>query len=211
MGSTFTVRVSYLGKPLAGVRVDILNSSEEKPTPKSFGVTGADGTLKIRNLAAGKYWLYTELLGLSAGGECFHVNKRSSLRAETLLRYEWGDNPKPMSQIKGTLFDLPELKLNSPVSPVVPMEGAQFKLQNPLNGATYTTASNQDGSFSFGEIPSGIYVLHIEGGTGHHYDPENILIEISPSASNNTLLLTRMDGGGGSCRDTFLQIQFVRG
>jgi hypothetical protein len=124
------------------------------------------------------------------------------------LQYEWGDYPKAISQIKGTLFDLTELKLNSPV---VPMEGAQFKLQNPLNGATYTTASNQDGSFSFGVIPSGIYVLHIEGGTGHHYDPENILIEISPSATNNTLLLTRMDGGGGSCRDTLLQIQFVRG
>jgi len=40
--------------------------------------------------------------------------------------------------------------------------------------------------------------LHIEGGTGHHYEPENVLIEISPSATNNTLLLTRMEAGGGS-------------
>jgi hypothetical protein len=68
MGSTFTVRISYLGKPLAGVRVDIGNAAEEKPTPKSFGVTAADGILKITNLAPGKYWLYTELLGISAVG-----------------------------------------------------------------------------------------------------------------------------------------------
>jgi ER membrane protein complex subunit 7-like protein len=77
-------------------------------------------------------------------------------------------------------------------------------------GAIYAAVSNQDGKFSFGEIPSGTYVLHVEGGTGHHYDPEDILIEISPDATNNALQLWRVDGGGGSCRSTFLDIQFVR-
>src|SRR5262245_42279377 len=101
MGATFTVRITQMGKALPGVRVDVAKSTDEQSTPKFFGVTAADGTLKITNLPPGNYSIYTELLGISAGAECFHVNKRSSLRAKTRLQYEWGDYPTPISQIKG--------------------------------------------------------------------------------------------------------------
>jgi hypothetical protein len=82
---------------------------------------------------------------------------------------------------------------------VEPTGEAQLELEDPLAGAIYTTVSDNDGRFSFGDVPSGTYVLHIEGGAthvGHELEPTDLLIRVTDTASRN-MLLER--SGGSTC------------
>ena len=82
---------------------------------------------------------------------------------------------------------------------VEPIREAKLKVQNAISGATYDTVSDYDGNFSFGPLPNGTYVLHIEGGdtpSGRVYVSSDELIQVSRSARYNSLLFTRPMGGG---------------
>jgi len=85
-----------------------------------------------------------------------------------------------------------------------------LRLQDPLTGAVYSTLSDSDGHFSFGQIPKGIYVLHIEAGTapgGRGYDSTDLLVRLSDTAKQAMLLLTRSDASAGSCGGTSLELR----
>jgi hypothetical protein len=89
----------------------------------------------------------------------------------------------------------------------VPISGARLRLQNPTTGAVFSATSDQDGVFAFDRIPSGTYVLHAEGGKSwRDYEVTDVLITLSPTASKNTLVLTRRDPGGGDCGGTSLDL-----
>jgi hypothetical protein len=91
----------------------------------------------------------------------------------------------------------------------VPIVGAGLRLQDPITHAIYLASSGQDGRFSFEGIPSGTYVLHIEGGAAgdRGYDATDQLINLDASASRNWLVFKRSEGGGGSCGATELDLQ----
>jgi hypothetical protein len=83
-----------------------------------------------------------------------------------------------------------------------------LKLHDPLTGAVYTTVSNGDGNFSFGEIANGTYVLHIEGGAtpmGHELQPTDLLIRVVDTANRDTLLLER--SGGSTCGGPYITLE----
>jgi hypothetical protein len=76
-----------------------------------------------------------------------------------------------------------------------PITGASLTLQNPLDGANYHAATDDNGAFLLPWVPDGTYVLHIEGGNAgeHGYEETNLLLKISSNASRDTLLLTRRE------------------
>lgn len=92
----------------------------------------------------------------------------------------------------------------------VPIAHARLKLENPITAAVYTAESDADGRFTFGDIAPGTYVLHVDGGTvtdGRDYDSTDLVVALSHAAKWDTLLLSRRDGGGGSCGGTYLELR----
>ena len=186
---------------------------------KSFsGMTASDGTVHVADLPAGEYWLDAELLGITAGSQCFHIGSRTSRKAKRTLTYEWGDLAPSTRQIAGTLID-PQpgegaiLLQNVRNGVVDPIPEARLKLQNALTGAVYNAVSNHDGGFSFAPPPNGTYVLHVEGGTmpsGRDYQSTDLLVRLSNTATQNMLLLKRTSGGAGSCGGPSLSLELRR-
>jgi carboxypeptidase family protein len=209
MRRDFVVRITYADKPLSGVSVQITGT-------KSFSATSStDGTVNVSGLPPGDYWLNTDLLGISAGGQCFHVNSRSSRKARRMVRYEWGDLAPGIRRVAGKLIDSQPSQDGNPLWNVThrleaPISDAALKLQNPFTGQVFRTTSNHDGDFSFDAIPSGRYVLHVEGGTtraGGNYESTDQLINISETARPSSLALEWRESGGGSCGGASLQLR----
>ncbi len=213
--ANFTVRVIHADKPLAGVAVQVTAFGDQQATQSFSSITGKDGTARITGLRPGTYWLNAELLGITAGSQCFHVSNRSSWRSKSKISYEWGDLAPATRQIAGKLVDSQPGHDESPIMNLihridVPINGARMKLQDPLTGNVYNSVSDDNGDFAFDSAPKGIYVLHIDGGTvsrDRDYDPSDILIRLSDTATRDSLLLKRREAGGGSCGGTYLELQ----
>jgi len=205
----FTVMFKHDGKPLAGVLVEITGEGKQQFS----GLTSTDGKAHL-NLSPGHYWIKAELLGISAAYECFHINQQSSKTAKREFTYEWGDSAPATRQVAGKMVDSQPRKDGTPLWNLlhridVPITGASLRLQDPVTGSAYTTISDTSGAFVFDSIPPATYVLHIEGGAvgDRGYDPTDVLIELNPKASRNQLVLTRREGGGGSCGGTSLELR----
>lgn len=211
----FVVRITHGGKPLPGVSVRITGSTEQKINELFFRLTAADGTVRVADLPPGEYWLNAELLGITAVFHCFHVNSRTSRKAKKKVNYEWGDEAPATRQIAGRLIDSQPGQGGTPLWNLlhrveVPISEARMKLQNPLTGAVHNTVSDANGHFSFDGVPSGTYVIHIEGGTtlnGRDYDSTDQLIQLSETAKSDSLLLKRREASAGSCGGTHLELQ----
>jgi len=64
------------------------------------------------------------------------------------------------------------------------------------------TTSDNDGHFTFGEIPDGLYVLRVEAGAaagGRSIERVNLLFRLSHSAAQRNLSVDEADAIGGSC------------
>jgi len=212
----FVVRVTHGDKPLQGVSVRVSSAAEGNVNNLFSGVTAADGSVRVVSLPPGEYWLNAELLGIVAGTECFHVDPRPTRKGKKKVSYDWGDLAPATRQVAGRLIDSQpgqgEIPIWNQLHRVdTPISEARLRLQDPLTGAVYSTLSDSDGHFSFGSIPNGIYVLHIEGGTaprGRGFDSSDHLIRLSDTdtAKGDMLLLSRRDAGAGSCGGTSLEL-----
>jgi hypothetical protein len=196
------VKVTHQDKPLSGVTVLVTGMG----TQVFLGRTEADGTVRISNVPAGDYWLQAELLGIYAAYTCFHVSPRPSRKAQKKLKFEWGDMPPATQQIAGRLQTRQLGKEGNLVERVrhpvdVPIRNASLILRSPINDAVYRAASDQDGKFTFAEIPPGVYILHVEGGAtpdGETFGADDQLLRLATSAKSKALVLTP-NVGGGSC------------
>lgn len=200
--SNAIVSVVHGGKPLSGVAVQITRGGVQVFS----GITEADGAVHISGLQPGDYWLNAELLGISAAYTCFHINARASRKAQKKLIFDWGGEPLAIRRITGRL-QISELgKEGDLVWRVqhridVPIRNANLIVRSPFNDDVYKGASDQDGKFSFPEIPPGIYVLHVEGGAtpnGEAFGPDDFVLRLTPSAKSENLVL-KPNVGGGSC------------
>jgi hypothetical protein len=215
----FVVQITHEGIPLSGVTITVTTTTDtdEKIKTAFSGLTATDGSVHISSLVPGEYWLRAAMLGIIAGTECFHVRARPSKKAKKLVKYFWGNLAPTSRQIAGRLIDTQPGEGETPLAKLmhqvdVPVSGALFKLQNALTGSVFRTASDRDGAFSFGFLPNGIYVLHVEGGRAgaREYDFADILIRLNDGAASDTLVLRRRDAGGGSCGGTSLELQRTR-
>ena len=206
MRRTFTLRVTHANRALAGVVVHIFREGNEK----SALVTDSSGTVYIRNLDPGEYWLKADFLGTDVVYTCFHVNGRSTAKAKVHLSYSWGEEAPATARISGVLFDSqPADRENPLIRSDVPIAGANVRLADPLTGAVYLTNSDRDGKFAFDATPNGTYALHLDGGYAgdRAYDATDKIITVSSSATRNWLVLRRIQADGGSCGGTELEVR----
>jgi hypothetical protein len=208
----FRVSVVNDKRPLSKVRVRVFSYAANKEVESFSGLTEADGTVKVSGLSAGEYWLEAERLGIHAAYHCFHVSPRPAFSAKRILKYKWdfyiprsfrgaaGRVSYTQPGTGGTLLQ----NITHPAS--VPIKNARLKLQSPWSEEAFHTVSDEDGAFSFGKIANGIYVLHVEGGTGGSYDATDSLIEITTAASARMLDLNYREAGGGSCGNSILKL-----
>jgi hypothetical protein len=210
----FTVTVKHDNTPLAGVTIEVTSTPNDGNSIRVFsGVTASDGTVHVSNFAPGDYWITADLFGINAAYHCFHIEEKPSRIAKRSLKYEWGDLAPAAKHVAGKLIDSQPGKGGTAIWNLVhrievPISGAYLTLRNPLTGTAYRTASDGSGIFSFGDIQSGTYVLHIEGGNAgeRSYDGTDLLLAVSPKAHRDALLLTHRDAGGGSCGGTSLEL-----
>lgn len=216
MRCTFAVDITHDGKPLPGVTVKVRGFGGEKNNIQLFsGVTARNGKVVVGELPPGNYWLDTELLGITAGSQCFHVTAGSSRSAKKRIAYVWGDLAPGVRRMAGRLIDSQPGHGSSPIMNQVhrvdvPIVHANMKLQNPITAVAYSTESDADGHFTFGDVPSGTYVLHIDGGTvtdGRDYESTDLLVALGERAKWDTLLLSRREAGAGSCGGTYLELR----
>ena len=207
---TFTIVVTHDDKPLAGVSFHVV----EKGAERFSGLTDENGIIHVPKLLPGLYWLNGNLLGTGVVYTCFHVGEKPSRRAKAELNYTWGDEAPGTSRIAGRLVDSQPGKGGTPIWNLVhraevPIVGAGLRLQDPITHAIYLSNSDGDGRFYFEDVPSGTYVLHIEGrATGDRsYDATDQLVRLDDSATRNFLLFKRRDASGGSCGGTELDLQ----
>jgi hypothetical protein len=199
----FVVRVTHQGKPLAGVSVSIRPFNRMGDSKPLLLTTDSHGAARIANLPAGQYWLDSDLLGISAGGSCFHVAETSSNKAKKRLNYEWGDLAQSTRQVEGALTESRPGEGGTPFQNLLhrveaPIPGAKMKLTNPLNGAVYDTVSGADGHFSFGTVPNGTYVFHVESGSAPaQFEPSNLVVKLDPKAGMDKLMLEARESGCG--------------
>jgi hypothetical protein len=204
MRNDFIVSVTHDEKPLARVRVEIRANTQDEPRVWFRSLTDESGTVSITNLAPGNYWISTDLLGISAGEQCFHVRERPK-HPQVRLAYEWGEMAIGVRQIKGVLTGLqPGTGANRIQNSLhgvrVPLPGIGLRLQNPLTGETYSVTSNDMGAFAFESAPAGTYVLHVEGGTklgDSTLESTDLLINLSPAAKLDALPLITSNTCGG--------------
>lgn len=209
MNRDFVVVVRHEGKPLKGVTVKVTDASAAL---RFSAETTSTGAASISGLPPGDYWLDVSFLGIGAGYECFHVSERPSRHAKQRVKFEWGDEAPATRRIVGRLVDSQPGTGGNPIWNMihrvnVPITEARLNLQDPITRRIFPTTSDQNGTFAMDGIPAGIYVLHIEGGSGgRDYEPTDLLIRLSPSASRDELELTRREPGGGSCGGTSLDL-----
>jgi hypothetical protein len=170
MRRNFVVHITHQDRALSGVSVHVRRFGGENNDTELFsGMTSSDGTVQVDDLPPGEYWLDAELLGISAGSECFHIGPSASRKAKKQLTYEWGDLAPAVRRIAGRLVDNQPGQEGTPIWNLihrvdVPIAEAKLKLEDPRTGAVYTTTSDVDGHFAFAGKADGIYVLHVDAG-----------------------------------------------
>lgn len=215
MRQSFKVRVLHADKPLPGVTVRIARTGEGGDEKFFLGTTGSDGSVHITNLPPGNYWIYTDLLGIGAGTNCFHVSSHSTSKALKSLKYEWGDLAPATRSMQGTVVDLQPGKTGTLIERLlhrveVPIPNARLTLHDPFSGSAVTTLTDETGKFSFAGISKRTYVVHIDSGTapgGREYDSSDILVALADKARLDTLRLVRREASGGSCGGTSIELQ----
>jgi Carboxypeptidase regulatory-like domain len=210
----FVVEIKHNGKPLPGVAVEVRENDEGRSDIVFSGSTGSSGQAHINNLPSGNYFLRTAFLGISAGSECFHISSTPTPNARGHVILDWGDMPSGYRQMAGRLIDVQPglgdsgvLKLMHAAD--VPIAHAKLKLQSPTTHAVFSAESDSDGRFAFGGVPSGTYVLHLDGGTaspGRDYASSDLLVSVGKDARFDTMLIAHRDPGAGNCGGTSLEI-----
>ncbi len=205
MRPDFLVQVYRDSHPLSGVAVKVASSNGEARFSET---TDETGEVHVTNLAPGDYWIRVSLLGISAGEECFHVD-RGIARGEKRLRYEWGVLAVGVSGVAGSLS---WYKLGIGGTPTenlvhqlrVAASNISLILTNPFTKQTFEATSDADGHFSFSDITPGIYVLHTTAEDGH-FDASDILLELSPGRGRQYIPLVARRN---TCGTTSFELDF---
>jgi hypothetical protein len=169
MRQSFKVRVLHDDKPLPGVTVRIARTGEGGDEKFFLGTTDSNGLVHVTNLPSGNYWIFTDLLGISGGTQCFHVAEHSTSNALKSLKYDWGDMAPTTKSVQGTLVNSQPGQTGTPIERLVhrvyvPIPNAKLTLHDAHKGSAIATSTDDKGNFSYPGIPNGTYVLHIDSG-----------------------------------------------
>ncbi len=157
--SDFKVRVSYQGKPLSGIEVEIKREIREPEFHFETVVwnrTNDSGELLVQHLPAGTYFIETRHAEV-AGGEAAELNVSDSPDALSELGLHWPAHTIfTLREIKGILAA--ERDPSDPFEKSNPLTDASVLLMDALSGRQIgATVSDDHGNFGF--APSVAYTF----------------------------------------------------
>lgn len=196
-----TVVVTHHDKPIAGIKVEVV--PEKSIEPVFTATTDENGTVLIRRLTVGRYYLMASHEDFDAGKEWIEVVAVPDAKTKKRLDFQWVDWSYQTSRVAGTLMGLvPGNTGNKLMDIVHPMEaiypGVEVTLRSALSDDGYRTVSDSNGAFLIGNVPDGIYILTIAGGmksiTGIAEVTRHV-IDVKRTISRTSLPLQLRDNG----------------
>lgn len=176
----FTVEVRFQGKPLEGASVEIMGHEDFRTTTFT---TGTDGKA-IVNVPEGSYFLTARKFGVVIGSECgIRVSAASGKRSFT---YDWKDTPEPVGRVSGRFSH--QLYGTQELAPLPSWKMILHAFDGPVRQASVAP----EGTFDFGPLPEGLYVLEVPAADG----ARPILLRIDATSKRRDLDLIL---GGGLC------------
>ena len=204
-----TVVVTHRDKPIAGIEVQVV---PERSTETVFAATtDKNGTVLIRRLKAGRYYLTALHEEFEAGKEWIEVVAVPDPKTSKRFDFQWADWSYETNRVAGTLTGLVQgntgnklMDIAHPVKTIYP--GVEITLRSAFSGDEYRTVSDETGAFLIGNVPDGIYVLTIAGGmkaiTGTAGDTRQV-IDVKRCSGRTMLPLQLKDAG---CYQTEFQL-----
>jgi hypothetical protein len=162
-----TVVVTHRDKPIQGIEVQVV--PKKSIDPVFTAITDEHGTVLIRGLIVGQYYLTASHEDFEAGKEWIEVVAVPDSQTQRRLDFQWADWSYETSRVAGTLTGLiagnTGNKLMDIVRPVKTFyPGVDMMLKGAFSGEQFHSISDSAGGFMFGDVPDGIYVLTIAGG-----------------------------------------------
>ena len=204
-----TVVVTHRDKPIAGIEVQVV--PEKSIEPVFTAATDANGTVIIRRLKAGRYYLTASHEDFEAGKEWIEVVAVSDAKTKKRFDFQWADWGYETSRVAGSLTGLIQgntgnklMDIARPVETVYP--GVDLTLKGAFSGDEYRTVSDSAGAFQVGDVPDGIYILTIAGGMKSITGTAGVtrhVIDVKRSSSRTMLRLQLKDTG---CYETEFQL-----
>lgn len=196
-----TVLVTHRDMPIAGITVSVLPENHSEPV--FIGNTDSRGIVVIQKLSFGKYFVTAVHDGLEAGKDWIEVVAKPDSKTVKRLTFEWADWSYETSRVEGTLTGhIPGntgnklLDIARPVETVYP--GVDLTLTGAFSDDEYQTISDSSGTFLFGEVPNGIYLLRIAGGmksVSGVGDITIIVLDVKRTSKRDSLPLQLKDTG----------------
>jgi hypothetical protein len=165
MPPSFAVVVRDLGIPVAGLRVRVeTNNPDEEDVTVLEGLTDGRGTLHVKHLSPGLYWV---IVGEHTGFIQWHlvrVKEQSVYRLSNLLESNWV--PAQVLRLRsfgGILTDLDlAAEQDEPQKPRRALGNVFLAVKEARSLRTVAEASTaDDGSFHFPALPPGLYVVKV--------------------------------------------------
>lgn len=110
MTPDLTVVVIHRKRPIAGIEVEVAamveattTQSEATGQPLFSGTTDQHGTVHIRGLLPGKYWLTASHREFEAGKEWIEVVRVPNAKTQKRFEFEWADWSYETSRVVGKL------------------------------------------------------------------------------------------------------------
>jgi hypothetical protein len=204
-----TVVVTHRGNPLAGIKVQVV--PEKSSEPVFTASTDENGTVLVRGLAGGHYYLTASHEDFEAGKEWIEVVAASNAKTIKRFDFQWADWSYQTSRVAGTLTGrVPGNTGNKLMDIVHPVEtvypGVDIELRSAFSKFEYRTVSDGDGEFLIHNVPDGIYILTIAGGmksTTGIAEVTRQVIDVKRAISRSSLPLQLEDNG---CYGTEFQL-----
>jgi hypothetical protein len=194
--------VTHGGKPIAGVNVQLV--PEKSTAPVFTDTTDQRGTVLIKGLAVGRYYLTASHEDFEAGKEWIEVVAFPDAKTKKRFDFQWADGSYQTSRVAGTLTGLvPGNTGNKLMDIVHPKEtvypGVDIMLKNAFSDDEYRTVSDSTGAFFIPDVPDGIYILTIAGGmksiAGTADTTKQVVDVIHTATSRDSLPLQLRDTG----------------
>jgi len=167
VSSDLKVVVTHRGKPMAGIEVQVV--PERSTEPVFSDTTDMHGTVLIKGLMVGHYYLTASLEDFGAGKEWIEVVAVPNAKTKRRFDFKWADWSYQTREFAGTLTGLVPGNTGKPVMDIVhPREtafpGVDITLKNAFSSDEYRTVSDSSGTFLIPEVPEGVYILIVAGG-----------------------------------------------
>ena len=200
---SFVIGVSYNGRPLQGMEVEISRETDKEPylVVVVSTKTNEKGQSSIKALAPGRYFLVVRHAGVEGEAVELRVvaDEQADAFVEDELKLNWPNRKVfKVRQIAGTLIRTPfDYRIKS-VEP--PLAGSKLTVIDALPATQRGVSVTQnDGKFAFADLAAGLYILRVkeEKSTkpprGLEEEIEgNIFVEVTSNAPDQEIPVLRV-------------------